>query len=134
MVSVINLSDQKKNASQDSATGLRHALFLVLAIGIIILTRQIFSPYSPNDTYLEHLSLEQNTGYAHLFFRPVDINFASLEELTVLPGIGEKRAEGILALRSSIGFFFSKDELYSPGGPVSPRLTRSITPYIKTDN
>ncbi|MGQ9813475.1 MAG: ComEA family DNA-binding protein [Dissulfurimicrobium sp.] len=114
--------------------GLSHILFLILAIGLIILTRQLFSSYSPNDLYLKRLSLDQNTAYAHLFFRPIDINFASLEELTVLPGIGEKRAERILAFRASIGFFFSKDELYSPDGPISPRLTRSIIPYIKTDD
>ena len=132
MASVINLSDQKKNASQDSATGMRHTLFLVLMIGITILIKQDFSAYSPDDAYLGRLPFSQHTGYAHLFFRPVDINSASLEELTVLPGIGEKRAEGILALRASLGFFYSKDELYSPGGPVSPRLARSIALYIKT--
>lgn len=134
MASVINLSDQKKNASQDSATGLHHALFLALAIGFTILIKQAVPAYLPDDAYLKHHSFEPERGYAHLFFRPMDINSASLEELTVLPGIGEKRAEGILALRASIGLFFSKDELYLPGGPISPRLVRSIAPYIKAGN
>ncbi|MGB9712734.1 MAG: ComEA family DNA-binding protein [Dissulfurimicrobium sp.] len=109
---------------------IRHVVFLASAIGIILLIKQSTPPYLPDEPYLER-TFEPKTGYAHLFFGPLDINSASLEELTVLPGIGEKRAEGILTLRASVGFFFSRDEICLPGGPISPRLAMSITPYIK---
>lgn len=137
MASVINLLDQKKNISQDNSARLCHALLLVLLLGSIILIKQDFLGYIADGVYLKHHFFEPDrnySGYAHLFFSPVDINSASLEELTVLPDIGEKRAERILALKASVGFFFSKEELGSLDGPINSKVIRSLTSYIKTDD
>jgi competence ComEA-like helix-hairpin-helix protein len=41
----------------------------------------------------------------------IDLNHASVAELTSLPGIGEKRAEAILAFRDSHGGFQSVTQL-----------------------
>jgi len=41
----------------------------------------------------------------------IDINAASLNELMTLPGIGEKTAQSILALRDELGAFRFKEDL-----------------------
>ena len=134
MESVINLLDQKKNTQQiNAAPWPCYALILASLVGIALLIRQFPQDYQAHDGCLKHTK-SIPPGHAQLFFRPVDLNSASLEELTGLPGIGEKRAADILALRASVGFFFSRDELYLPAGPISPKLIRSITPYISASD
>jgi len=68
-----------------------------------------------------------------LFFRPMDINTASLEELTLLPGIGEVNACRIVQFRRAIGFFLSVDELDTINSPLSPKLLETITPYLTVE-
>lgn len=46
----------------------------------------------------------------------VDINRAAREELMTLPGIGEKKADAIIAYRESEGLFESKDALMNVPG------------------
>lgn len=46
----------------------------------------------------------------------VNINFADKEELMTLPGIGEAKAEAILAYREEIGWFQSTEELMNVSG------------------
>lgn len=134
MESVTNSLDQKKNARQiNAATWPHYALILALLVGIALLIKQFPQTRQPHDGCLKHHE-SIPPGHAQLFFRPVDLNSASLEELTGLPGVGEKRATEILALRSSFGFFFSKDELYLPAGQISPKLIRSIAPYISASD
>jgi len=53
--------------------------------------------------------------------RAVDINRASLEELVMVPGIGEKSAEKVLSFRQHIGFIIDDSELLAPFGPLAPR-------------
>lgn len=56
----------------------------------------------------------------------IDINTASKEELTALPGIGEKTAEAIIAARPFAGSF---DLLRVTG--VTPVTLKQIYPYIR---
>ncbi len=65
-----------------------------------------------------------------LFFRPMDINSASLEELTLLPGIGEVTACRVIQFRQSLGFLLSVEELDTINSPLSPKLLGSIVPYL----
>lgn len=50
-------------------------------------------------------------NYAMLYFNPLYVNSATLEELELLPGVGFKTAQKILELRQSNGFFLLDDEL-----------------------
>ncbi len=49
--------------------------------------------------------------YTLLYFEPVDVNSATLEELDLLPGVGPKTAQAILNLRQENGFFLLNEEL-----------------------
>ena len=68
-----------------------------------------------------------------LFFRPMDINSASLEELTLLPGIGEVTACRIIQFRRSLGFLLSVEELDTMDSPLNPKLLGAIGPYLAVE-
>jgi DNA uptake protein ComE-like DNA-binding protein len=68
-----------------------------------------------------------------LFFRPMDINSASLEELTLLPGIGEVTACRIVQFRQSLGFLLSIEELDTINSPLNPKLLGAIAPYLAVE-
>lgn len=48
--------------------------------------------------------------------QPVNINTATAEELTALPGIGEKKAEAIVSDREAHGAYESVDDLSRVSG------------------
>jgi DNA uptake protein ComE-like DNA-binding protein len=68
-----------------------------------------------------------------LFFRPMDINSASFEELTLLPGIGEVTACRVIQFRQSLGFLLSVEELDTIKSPLSPKLLGAIAPYLAVE-
>lgn len=61
---------------------------------------------------------------------PIDINEATLEELTVLPGIGRSLASRILDRRLESGGFLSVEELTDVKG-IGPERLKAIGPYIE---
>jgi hypothetical protein len=65
-----------------------------------------------------------------LFFRPMDLNSASFEELTLLPGIGEVTACRIVQFRQGLGFLLSVEELDTIDSPLSPKLLGAMGPYL----
>lgn len=60
----------------------------------------------------------------------VDLNTATLEELMSLPGIGQKRAEAILALRQEKGVFQKTEDLLDAEG-IKEGIFRKIKDLIK---
>lgn len=63
---------------------------------------------------------------------PVILNTATAEDLRRLPGVGPKRAEAILALRSRLGRFRSIDELMRVKGLGRKTLQR-LRPLLRID-
>lgn len=55
-------------------------------------------------------------------FQPVDINQASAEQLSLLPGVGDKLAHDMVAHRMKKGPFLSKEELLSIAGLNTKKL------------
>jgi competence protein ComEA len=60
----------------------------------------------------------------------IDLNTATLEELMSLPGIGEKRAQAILALRQSKGSFQKTEDLMEVEG-IKEGIFQKIKDLIK---
>jgi len=59
----------------------------------------------------------------------ININTASLNELTILPGIGEKKAQAIIKYREGVGNFKSKDEIKNVkgiGNGIYKKIKRKI--------
>ncbi len=65
--------------------------------------------------------------------RPMAINQASLQDLVLLPGIGERLAARILAYRQEYGPIHSVAELTRIRG-ISKKLARKIRPMISFDS
>jgi competence protein ComEA len=61
---------------------------------------------------------------------PVNVNTATIEELTALPGIGEKRAQAIVEARKQKGGFKSVDELTEVKG-IGPANLEKLRPYLR---
>ena len=60
---------------------------------------------------------------------PIDINTATAEELTALPGIGEVLAGRIVAYREQYGNYLSTEELMDVSG-ISEKKYEAIKDYI----
>ncbi len=62
----------------------------------------------------------------------LNINTASAEALTLLPGVGELRSEQIVALRKQRGGFERADDLLAVKGIGEKRL-ETLRPFIKLE-
>jgi competence protein ComEA len=60
------------------------------------------------------------------------LNLANIDDLRRLPGIGPKRAEAILALRTKIGRFHSVEELLRVKG-IGRATLRRLRPLVRVD-
>jgi competence protein ComEA len=59
----------------------------------------------------------------------VNVNTASIDELQLLPGVGESRARAILALRKDQGGFRSVDQLVEVKG-IGESLLERMRPHV----
>ena len=62
----------------------------------------------------------------------VNLNTASTEELTSIKGIGQKKAEDILAWRAEHGCFAVVDQLTEIKG-IGPKMLEKIRPFVKAE-
>ena len=114
---------------------------LILIIGCFLLAKHQLISYERGQAHQALLKREVVTSKSQdacsarelLFFRPMDINSASLEELTLLPGIGEVTAYRIVQFRRSLGFLLSVEELDTINSPLNPKLLREIAPYLAVE-
>ena len=63
---------------------------------------------------------------------PLDLNRATAQELTMLPGIGEVLAQRIVDYRNANGPFASVDDLLEVNG-IGPGILETIRPQITTE-
>jgi competence protein ComEA len=63
---------------------------------------------------------------------PVTLNTASFEDLRRLPGIGDKRANAILALRAHLGRFRAIEDLLKVKG-IGRAMLKRLRPLVRLD-
>lgn len=63
---------------------------------------------------------------------PVDLNSATEQELTALPGIGPVRAAAVVELREDRGRFSSVEELLEVKG-IGPKTLERVRPLVSLD-
>lgn len=63
---------------------------------------------------------------------PIDLNKATVNELTSLPGVGKATAQKIIEYRSSVSKFDSVTELMKVKG-IGPKKFQKMKPYIKVE-
>ncbi|NLZ18008.1 MAG: helix-hairpin-helix domain-containing protein [Desulfobulbaceae bacterium] len=71
--------------------------------------------------------------FATATFAKVNINTATVQELTTLPGIGPAKAEAIIKHREANGPFKTVDELGNVKG-VGPKTLQDLRSEVSTDN
>lgn len=59
----------------------------------------------------------------------IDLNTAPAAELQCLPGIGEKRAQAVVAFRTENGPFAAVEDLQQVRG-ISQAIARAAAPYV----
>ena len=58
----------------------------------------------------------------------INVNVASADELTMLPGIGKETAKRIVEYRTKYGIFYSLDELTKVKG-IGEKTVKNLRPY-----
>lgn len=103
-------------------------VFLCLLVGIFV-GRNLTDSYIPLDKAVE--SGSQNTSEnAQAADGRIDLNTASLQQLQMLPGVGETIAQRILDYRTAHNGFTTIAELMEVEGIGEKKFTQ-IQPYVK---
>lgn len=71
--------------------------------------------------------------FAAAAFAKVNINTATTQELTALPGIGPAKAEAIIKHREANGPFKTVDELGNVKG-IGPKILENLRSEVSIDN
>lgn len=105
-------------------------LFMGLMLGILIgrftsvQTIVVQNQENAHSTHTQPTTNQINDSYGK-----ININTASVEELSMLPGIGKTYAERIVAHRLRYGLFLSVDDLLNIKG-IGEKKLELMKPYI----
>ncbi len=70
-----------------------------------------------------------NTSITSPFIQPINLNSATVDQLKSLPGIGETRANQIIALRTAVGQFSTLEQLLEIHG-IGEKTLEAIRPMV----
>jgi competence protein ComEA len=76
----------------------------------------IYPEHPPVAVEADQTGETERVNRANSSVYPININFADAETLQLLPGIGETRAQAIIAYREEHGLFTAKEELTQVSG------------------
>ena len=111
------------------------AAFLLVTAGYFAGTRSTAEPYRVDVEYLQSRETPQSpaaAGSGPAAGEKVNLNTATARELETLPGIGEKRAQAIVAWREEHGPFRSVDELVQVSG-IGEKLLAGLRDYAAAE-
>ncbi len=105
------------------------AAFLLLTVGFFLGQRMKTEPYtvSANTLWISQVGENKETLPAPV--KPVNINTANVDELRTLPGIGQVRAEEIIADREANGSFRIPEDITRVSG-IGQGTLEEILDYI----
>ena len=103
-------------------------IFFCLLVGIFV-GRNLTGAYVPLDIAINH-EKESTNGQEPSYDGKIDINTATLQQLQMLPGIGESLAQRILDYRTEHGDFATVEQLTEVSG-IGPSKLEDMKPYIK---
>jgi competence protein ComEA len=105
-----------------------YAAVFVFALSLVIGVALIGMRDRPNVEVLRADALESTEK----IIGAIPINTAGIEELQLLPGIGENRACAIIADREANGLYLTVDSLMRIHG-IGPGIVESIRPYVSVE-
>ena len=113
--------------------GLIASLSRPLPIGPVSLPGSIEADTStsPATRGQEAVVVERAPAAGQLVPALIDVNTAGVDELQLLPGIGEVRARAIVRAREDDGPFGSVDELQRVSG-IGPKTVERLRPLVRT--
>lgn len=88
----------------------------------------IYVPLEGEETDIEAVPESPESGPGET----VNINTATIEDLTALNGIGDKKAQRIIEHREANGLFMKKEDLMNISG-IGEKTFESLEPYITID-
>ena len=127
---------EEKNKNASGEKNYKTAFFLMSGVVMLLFFTLI------GILYIQHKSVQQIAFYAEDDIRAVtnagedvtadlkvNINTADIYELTLLPGIGESRANDIITYRNEYGKFTSPEDLLNIDG-IGEATLEKLRPYI----
>lgn len=113
-------------------------LFLLIGTGILfcgIIVGMFIGRITNKDAnspYYRRQHTEKAPSYTYPYMTgdvgKINVNSASADELTMLPGIGDETAKRIVEYRTKYGRFFSLDELSKVKG-IGENTIKNLRPY-----
>lgn len=104
--------------------------FLCLLIGVFV-GRNLTGAYTPVDQAL-NTQIQDTSQNVENKDGKIDINTATLQQLQLLPGIGETIAQRILDYRKENGLFTTLEDIMKVSG-IGESKFEQIKPYIKIE-
>ena len=102
-------------------------IMLCCCFGLILLCLTITAPQVQAPNMGENISAAQLQTLSEVLY--LDLNQATLEELMLLDGIGEKKAQAIITYRQTNGNFTSIEEVKNVSG-IGDKTYETIKEYI----
>ncbi|HZX34963.1 MAG TPA: helix-hairpin-helix domain-containing protein [Thermodesulfobacteriota bacterium] len=123
---------------EKEAYGNSAALLLLLSLLIVLFAKPYFNAPREADSgeveaaIAERLRFEATPPERFVLHGTIDINSAGVEELSLLPGVGESLAQSIVSRRMALGGFRTTEELKTVKGIGEAKFS-AIKTYVRVE-